>query len=292
MRTKSILFTVLVSLVVVTLLASSAGASTITATINPKDNSASVQAKMIVTEEISSNSKIMKTLDSSMRNTSISFNFTSTATVNSNIHAAFNKSVSANSTSAYVQNIAFQYYQNTTVTNTSGETHLFMNTTMMFTMNVTGFIHGRTANMSWRAFNISDNISYSGHLLNMIEFQGHETHRNMLNFHAFAKPLNAWKSVYNGAKNVTTFTYNAGNTIYYNGTFHTPFDSNSITYYNVTMDPTYTIVSPGYSTATNNSLTVGNAPPASTNYVYYYVAAVAVIAVVGGVVYISMRKRR
>jgi len=290
MRTKSILFTVLVSMVVVTLLASSVNASTITATINPKDNSASVQAKMMATEEITGNGTMMRLLDSTIGNSSVHFGFMSNATVNQQIHAAFNRSVSANTSSAYVQNIDFQFYRNTTVTNTTGETHVFINTTMMFTMNVTGFIHGRTANMSWRAFNVSNNISYNGYMLNMIEFHGHVTHRNMLNFHAFAKPLSAWKSVYNRASNETVFTYNANDTINYHSSFGM---AGKTIYYNVTMDPAYTIVSPGYATAANNTLTIGNTPPSTTSSdIYYYIAAVVVIVAVGGFVFLSMRKRR
>ena len=290
MRTKSIVFTVLVSLVVVALLASSAGASTITTTINPKDNSATVQAKMMATQEISFN-KTMSPLDHFITgNSTISFNFTSNSRVNSQVYTGFNDSVSENTSSAYVQNISFQYYRNTSVTKSGNETHLFINTTMMFFMNVTGFIHGRTANMSWRAFNVTSNITYNGNLLNIMEFDGMMTGHNMLNFHAFAKPLNTWHRSYNSAKNITTFTYNANTTVDYHGKFSNRMFGT--VYYNATMDPAYTVVAPGYSTASGNSLTVANAPPASSNYVYYYIAAAVVIVAVGGFLFINMRKRR
>ena len=296
MRTKSIVFTVLVSLVVVALLASSAGASTITTTINPKDNSATVQAKMIATQEISFNKSIrygstMSPSDPFLTgNSTVSFNFTSNARVNSKVYTAFNNSVSENTNSAYVQNMSIQYYRNTSVITSGNETHIFINTTMMFFMNVTGFIHGKTANMSWRAFNVTDNITYNGNLLNIMEFHGMMTGHNMLNFHAFAKPLNTWHRSYNSAKNVTTFTYNANTTVDYHGKFH--FGMLGTVYYNATMDPAYTVVAPGYSTASGNSLTVANAPPASSNYVYYYIAAAVVIVAVGGFLFINMRKRR
>ncbi len=302
MRTKSIVFTVLVTLVVVTLLASSAGASTITTTINPKDNSATVQAKMMATQEISFNSSLFGRSHFEQQNSSLSFNFTSNARVNSQIYTAFNKSVSENASSAYVQNISFQYYRNTSVVTSGNETHMFINTTMMFSMNVTGIIHGKTANMSWRAFNVTDNISYkynsNNFSLNMIGFHfmafGYDkfmmTGHNMLNFHAFAKPLNTWHRSYNSAKNVTTFTYNANTTVDYHGEFH--LGMIGPVYYNATMDPAYTVVAPGYSTASGNSLTVGNAPPASSNYVYYYIVAAVVIVAVGGFLFINMRKRR
>ncbi|MCW6168313.1 MAG: hypothetical protein LVQ96_01270 [Thermoplasmatales archaeon] len=290
MRTKSIAFTVLVSLVVVALLASSAGASTITATINPKDNSATVQAKMMATQEISGNSSKFKLLAEAMGSHNESFTFSSNVSVNSQVYAAFNRSVSANASSAYLQNISFQYYENQSVITSGNETHIFINTTMVFSMNVTGFIHGRTANMSWRAFNVTNNVSYNGYLLNKIEFHGMLTGRNMLNFHAFAKPLNTWDRSYNSAKNITTFTYNANTTIDYHGTFTNPMFGT--VYYNATMDPAYTVVTPGYSTASGNSLTVGSAPPASSNDVYYYIAAAVVIVAVGGFLFMNMRKRR
>ncbi|MDS0257209.1 hypothetical protein ApAK_05920 [Thermoplasmatales archaeon AK] len=161
---------------------------------------------------------------------------------------------------------------------------LTVDSTLSLYFNITGIYSNKTANLSWRAFDYKGNISYGSTDINRAySVLGFNSSHNFLNFSAYSVSLNEWKRTYDPPTNTTEFSYQAGS----ENSAALSYSDGGYLYANLTIDPSYSIITPGYAVASGNSIQITGEPVSSA---YYY--AIAVILVIGAGITIYMRRKR
>ncbi len=279
-----------IALLAITAAVPAASASNITTVVSPSSNSANVTAYVNTSVEVKSNSSTVQLVESVLNNVSSS----GTVRLDSSSPAfiGVQNAIQNNTTSARLTYLSLNMNLSTKKVSS---VEFFMNYSLKIVMNLTGIYHNGTFDLKWRGFYDNNSINRGGVNYNKIQL-GNETvnEYSAFNFTAFSKPLTEWQKNYNQALNVTTFTTNAGTT--FNGTFNRtvsngPFGSY---YLNMTIksDPSYTIVTPGYATASQDSITLTKAPGISSMAYLYGIAAAAIVAIGIGVSVWSRRRSR
>jgi len=159
---------------------------------------------------------------------------------------------------------------------------LYANSSLLLEFTLSGIFSNRTANMSWRAMDISGGITIQSNEVGVVDVNG--TMVSLVNFTAFQVSLAKWSRVYDSSANTTTFTFNAGTIQNYT------WSSNSRTVnLSLKIDPSFEISTPGYAVASNNSIYL-EAPPVHDTAIYY---AIAVVFITGALAsfYLSRRRR-
>jgi len=112
--------------------------------------------------------------------------------------------------------------------------------------------------------------------------------RSTLNFSSLSSPLSTWTRGYDSLTNTTTFS----KTVAGNSTFSTSYSGGGGAYsLTMTSDPSASISTKGYALATDNSLVFSKAPVYLDPILWVAIAAVAVIVVAAGGVYLAKRPR-
>ena len=211
-------------------------------------------------------------------------------------------------------------YHNISVENMSLTFNLVMHAnttalvvTKLLTLNlwVTGIFNktkGETkVNLSWRAFEVkgSFNVSHDNQefdlndMKNDIEehlpdFYNHFNEKmsgigtvSTLNYTMFSKSLSSWQRTYDPTTNTTTFYYNASKYVlfYANGSI-----SNSNYTLKIVYDPSSTITTPGYATASGDTIVIS--PTAPSNMLPLIIGAVVAVIIVVGALAFFLRKRK
>lgn len=162
-------------------------------------------------------------------------------------------------------------------------------------------------NMSWRAFEVkgSFKISHDGsdydlndmdeYMPFMSDFGEHMTgmsNVSTLNYTMFSKSLSTWQRTYDPNTNTTTFYYNASKYVLFNANWTiSGMDGLNGSYtLKIVYDPSSTITTPGYATASGDTIVISPTAPSSALPLIIG-AVVAVIIVVGSLAYF-LRKRK
>jgi len=162
-------------------------------------------------------------------------------------------------------------------------------------------------NLSWRAFEVkgSFNVSHDNQefdlndMKNDIEehlpdFYNHFNEKmsgigtvSTLNYTMFSKSLSSWQRTYDPTTNTTTFYYNASKYVlfYANGSI-----SNSNYTLKIVYDPSSTITTPGYATASGDTIVIS--PTAPSNTLPLIIGAVVAVIIVVGALAFFLRKRK
>lgn len=291
MNSKGILAIVLVATLAFSAIIPLSGASNIHVELNPSANEATISAYINSSVEISANqSSLLGNILSGLfphssnitiRQTSMSSSNLSFQIINSSIHAMDNNASLKALSMGYTKTI-----ENTTL---GSNAILFVNTSLLLKATVSGIFSNNTASLKWRSFSSNNSIELNGNDVSNSTFNGtHLTSSrsvNTLNFTVFSKSLTNWTRTYDAATNTTTFSLDAGNTVHFqlNGSFPLIGSNFSLTY---NLDPSYSISSPGYDSATANSIVIGN-PPHTNPMTYYIVGAFLV-----GIAAVSLLIRR
>lgn len=278
MNRKSMLALLLISALSIAALAPTSSASSVSVNLNPESNSATVHAYINSSVELAANSSIpgfYQTLQgiasTSDRNITISATNIGNTTL---VYSILNSSISEKEQGAYLSSLSLSYER--TVYNITGSSGLriFVNGSLGVQMTVSGIFHGNTANLTWRSFETNRSLNISGENINQVNFSGNtgqsDTVFNTLNMSVFSKSLLQWNRSYDSASNTTTYSLDAGNTVHFSGYYNTSEYSVALTF---NIDPTYSISAPGYDTANNNAITIGN-PPHTNPVIYYSILAV------------------
>ncbi len=215
-------------------------------------------------------------------------------------------------------------YHNISVENMSVMYNVVMNAnattlvlTKLVTINlwVTGIFNKTKSetkvNLSWRAFQVkgSFKVAHDGNEydLNLMEgpwdamfentFQNKYQEMNnvsTLNYTMFSKSLSTWQRTYNPSTNTTTFYYNASKYILFNANWtisNNMFPGLNGNYtLKVVYDPSSTITTPGYATASGDTIVIS--PTAPSNVLPLAIAAVVVVVVIVGALAFVLRKRK
>ncbi|MGC9204449.1 MAG: hypothetical protein ACP5GE_05760, partial [Thermoplasmata archaeon] len=213
-------------------------------------------------------------------------------------------------------------YHNISVENMSLTFNLVMHAnttalvvTKLLTLNlwVTGIFNKTKSetkvNVSWRAFEVKGSFKVSGldYDLNDMEDYLQEFSLNYfsekmsgmgnvstLNYTMFSKSLSSWQRTYDPNTNTTTFYYNASKYILFNAewkisnSFMTGLNGNYSL--KIEYDPSSTITTPGYATASGDTIVISPTAPSSTLPLIIG-AAVAAIIVIGALAFF-LRKRK
>ncbi|MGC8688924.1 MAG: hypothetical protein ACP5UG_02640 [Thermoplasmata archaeon] len=166
-------------------------------------------------------------------------------------------------------------------------------------------------NVSWRAFEVkgSFKVSHDGQDFDLNDMEDYlpgflfndfsEKMSGMgnvstLNYTMFSKSLSSWQRTYDPNTNTTTFYYNASKYILFNAewkisnSFMTGLNGNYSL--KIEYDPSSTITTPGYATASGDTIVISPTAPSSTLPLIIG-AAVAVIIVIGALAFF-LRKRK
>lgn len=155
----------------------------------------------------------------------------------------------------------------------SNEFIVYYNSSLQF--NITNIFHGNKANMTWRGFDMNENMSTAG---NYSYQKTYISHFNNMNYSVFEKSLNTWTRTYNVSANDTMFSYDAGDTVntYMNNTV-LGIDIHYVS------DPSYNIIVPGHAYANGNYIVLGNQNAANNSdmYIAAGVGAIAIVSLAG-----------
>ncbi len=155
----------------------------------------------------------------------------------------------------------------------SNEFIVYYNSSLQF--NITNIFHGNKANMTWRGFDMNENMSTGG---NYSYQKTYISHFNNMNYSVFEKSLNTWTRTYNVSANDTMFSYDAGDTVntYMNNTV-LGIDIHYVS------DPSYNIIVPGHAYANGNYIVLGNQNAANNSdmYIAAGVGAIAIVSLAG-----------
>lgn len=292
MNNKTALAVLLAAVVSLSVVVPASSASNIHVTLNPAGNEASVDAYVNSTFVLSLNSTSPLAIAAIQNALPASGNVSANYTARQGSSQAFdifNSSISANDSNAYLKSLGISYSSEMANHTTSSSIAVYVNSSIGIQMTVGNIFQNNTANLSWRGFNIGQGISLNGTSINKVNTGGVNLFSSppghIINMSVFAKSLLQWNRTYDSATNTTTFSMDAGNII--------DFSSNgSYQGFNITLsftlDPSYSISSPGYDTAGTNTISIGNQP--SRNPVVYYAIAGVMFA---GIVLLSyVRKGR
>jgi hypothetical protein len=208
-------------------------------------------------------------------------------------------------------------YHNISVENMSLTFNLVMHAnttalvvTKLLTLNlwVTGIFNKTKSetkvNVSWRAFEVkgSFKVSHDGQDFDLNDMEdilqefslNHFSEKmsgignvSTLNYTMFSKSLSSWQRTYDPNTNTTTFYYNASKYILFNAEWTGLNGNYSL---KIEYDPSSTITTPGYATASGDTIVISPTAPSSTLPLIIG-AAVAVIIVIGALAFF-LRKRK
>ncbi len=267
-----------------------AGASTITMDVHPQSNSANVTAYVNTSVTIKTNNSLVQLLSSFLSNLTV--NETAAIPSNSPVFAGVQDAIHNNSSEAKLTFLKFELH---TDSQKLSSYEWMLNYSLKAVMNITDIYHNNTFDLSWRGFYDNSSASMNSTSFTSIKFQNDTTIKEYkaLNFTAFSKPLTEWQRHYDTAKNVTTFTTNAGYT--YNSTFNLTYNNSlpgSQWYTNITVksDPSYTIVTPGFAEANSDSIVITSTP--NPLLPFLYIAVVVVLLAIGAGVTIKIRTKK
>ncbi len=298
MDNKSIFGSAIAVLIVLALLVPASNAFSVSVNLNPKTNEATINAYVNSSMKMTINgSKLMvNMMEKDMGNvfTNMSKVHFNNTRANASTVSNFNQTIGSSVHGASVRNMTLTYgikFDNATKGNIAV---FYVNFSLYLHMVIHGIFSNSSANMSWRNFTMSKPVEVNGTNVNQA---GHnQTNTSVMNFSKFSKPLSQWKRTYNSSTNETMFVYNAGVVLSKNSTTSTPSQPGiggmNMTM-NLTIDPSYAIISPGNATAGTNSisLSTSSTTPSTTSISpYYYLIAVVLIAGIGASVYFARRK--
>ncbi len=251
-------------------------ASATTVNIDTSTDMASVNTVVNSTLNITGSSTVLSAL--AVSNQSITFSVTG----NSTTDAEIGSSIAALQSGLTVSNLTLSFNETSVDDAAHGLIQILYSTSL--SMDLKGMVRDNTINVTWRSFDFRGNITDKGHNANSIGSFGvyFHTEPNFLNFSAFSRSLQNWTRSYIASSNVTEYAMSSSTN--YNS-------SADLGLFNVSLhiDPQYVIKAPGYDSASNNSITMGNPPPQKSD-LYYGVAAVLVIMAM--VIYYYTRFRR
>lgn len=289
MNSKGILAMVLVATLSLSAMIPLSGASNIQVALNPSANEATVSAYVNSTISISANQSsflgaiinnvLPHSSNLTIKQTSINRDKLSFQIVNDSIHGLDNN--------ASLKALSLGYSRSIVNTTQGNNALFFLNTSLLIKATVTGIFNNNSASLKWRSFSTNKSLDLNGSSVSNSSFSGNNYFQgrnvNMLNFSVFSQSLSNWSRTYDPSSNITTFSMDAGNTVYFqvNGTLGSNF---TLTF---NLDPSYSISAPGYDSATANSINIGN-PPHSNPIAYYGVGAV----LVGVAAFMLIRRRR
>lgn len=273
------------ALMTITVAVPIAGASTITTVVSPSTNSANMTAYVNTTATLKTNNTFWLTVEGLIGNrTDVS---TVTLTSGNQTFADLQNALRENTSSATISYLMIDSSLKTTQINSE---EIMANYSLKIVMNITGIVDNNTINLGWRAFNTNKSVSINNVDYNHISLgDKNMSSSSVLNFSAFSKPLNEWKSSYSTSTNQTTFTNDAGFTLNY---YKNTTTQDSFTNFSVKSDPSYTIIAPGHVDANANTLTIVGNPGSSSMYLYYYGIVVVIIAIGLGVAFNARRRRK
>ncbi|MCL5783248.1 MAG: hypothetical protein M1476_05000 [Candidatus Thermoplasmatota archaeon] len=298
MNNKSIFGGIIAVLIVAALLLPASNAFSVSVTVNPQTNEATINAYVNSSMKMTINGS--KTMVNSMEN---SFNSTFSNMASMHINNAtpaattfgdFNHTIGSSTQGASVKNMTLSFAVSATNSSTSTSGIFYVNFSLKMHMVIHGIFSNNSANMSWRNFTMSKPINVGGTNVNHAGYN--QTNTSVMNFSKFSKPLTQWNRTYNHTANETMFVYNAGVVLSLN-------NKTSINYpgghggfnmtMNLTIDPSYAIVYPGNATAGTNSISLSSSsttPSTTSINPYYYLVAIILIAGIGVSVYFARRK--
>lgn len=261
-----------------------AEASTVSVVIDTETGSANVTAYSYATAVITSNqSTLIYYLSNLLNNTSGTYS--KVLYLNDSVFSDIQSSIEVGSPSANISYLSINASRTVSVQNSN---QFLITQAVKLVMNISGIYHDGAYDLGWRSFSDNSSLSLNNVNYNQIVIGDMEVgYYSLLNFSAFSKSLTDWNRTYDSANNTTTFSLNAGYTLNYTGNITLPEG-----YFNITLqsDPSYSIVTPGYAVAAQDSIQITN-PPASTNPLIYYGGVVAIV-VIGSVIYLYTRRNR
>ena len=304
MYKKSMFGIIIICLIVLSLLIPSTNATSVSVTLNPKANDATVNAYVNTTMKMTINGSKFMVDDMEHVMGGTFSNMTKMHFNNSRMNATtvndFNNSIAPSTHGASVRNVSMSFNVKFTNASTSDTAVFYVNYSMYMHLVLYGIFNNSSANMSWRNFSMSKPLSVNGTNVNQVG-NNKTASASAINFSKFSRPLSQWTRTYSSSSNVTTFVYNAGVVLSLNNETtmspHPGVGGMNMTM-NLTIDPAYAISMPGNATAGTNTITVSSAsstgssttpttPPVNT---YYYLIAVVLIVGVAATVYVVRRR--
>ena len=275
MMKRPVAIAALAVIAVAILLVPSVNATSVTVMLNPKNDSATVNAyfNSTLTVNVSDSSVFLSTLmthisgimaGNSSYHGYISDHSLSFLAVNTSLQERDNKAV--------LQNLSYNLV-NTVSNSTTGKYKVMViHTSAELAMNISGIFNNDSANLSWRSFQVTSGLKLGGSYSGIVSVNNSIV--NLFNLSAFQVSLTKWNRTYDAATNTTTFSYNAGTT----GNYSWTFVGGSVNV-SLIIDPSYTISTPGYAITSSNNINL-TSPPKSSSVAYYVIATILVIAAV------------
>ena len=297
MDNKSIFGSIIAVLIVVALLLPASNAFSVSVTVNPKANEATINAYVNSSMKMTFNGT--KFMVNSMENgLNRTFNNMASMHINNATPAAttlgdFNHTIGSSTQGASVKNMTLSFAVSATNRSTPTSGIFYVNFSLEMHMVIHGIFSNNSANMSWRNFTMSKPINVGGTNVNHAGYN--QTNTSVMNFSKFSKPLTQWNRTYSSSANETTFVYNAGVVLSLNNktSESQPGGYGFNMTMNLTIDPSYAIVYPGNATAGTNSISLSSSsttPSTTSINPYYYLVAIVLIAGIGVSVYFARRK--
>ncbi|MEM0157456.1 MAG: hypothetical protein QXN26_05265 [Thermoplasmataceae archaeon] len=269
---KSMVIAALAVVTVAMLTVPAVNATSVTVSLNPKSDSATVDAyfNSTLTVNVSSTASLLSNLIKEMpgilpRNVS----FGGSISNHSNGFLAVNSSLQEKDKSVILKTLSYNLASSVSNLSTDRYSVMVISTSAELAMNISGIFNNNRVNLSWRSFNVTNGVDISGSYNGIVRVNN--TSVNVFNLSAFQVSLTRWSRTYDAATNVTTFSYNAGTT----GNYSWTLNDRSVNI-SLRIDPSYTIATPGYAIASSNNVTL-TAPPRSSSVAYYVIATILVI---------------
>ena len=272
MMKKPVAIAALAVIAVAILMVPAVNATSVTVMLNPKSDSATVNAyfNSTLTVNVSEPSVFLSSLmalisgilpGNSSYHGYISDHSMAFLAVNSSLQERDNKAV--------LQNLSYNLVSNVSNSTTDKYKVMVIHTSAELAMNISGIFNNNSANLSWRSFQVTSGLKLGGNYSGIIGVKN--TSVNVFNLSAFQVSLTKWNRTYDAATNTTTFSYNAGTTGNYSCSFNGRSGNVSLR-----IDPSYTISTPGYAISSSNNVNL-TSPPKSSPVAYYVIATILVI---------------
>jgi hypothetical protein len=108
-----------------------------------------------------------------------------------------------------------------------------------------------------------------------------------LNFTMLSKSLSSWQRTYDPTTNTTTFYYNASKYVLFYANWSILNNNYTL---KIVYDPSSTITTPGYATASGDTIVIS--PTAPSNTLPLIIGAVVAVIIVVGALAFFLRKRK
>ncbi len=285
MMKKSMVIAALAVVAAAMLTAPAVNATSVTVSLNPGNDSATVDAYFNSTLTINvSNSHLFLlsqlitgisgillhniSYSGNMSNHSISF-------------LAVNASLQEKDRNVVLNDLSYSLASSVSNISTDRYNVTVIGTSAMLAMNIGGILNKSSVNLSWRSFQVTKSLEMGGSFDGTVRVNSDSV--NVFNLSAFQVSLTKWTRTYDATTNITTFSYDAGTT----GNYSWSSYGGSVNI-SLKIDPSYTIITPGYAVASSNNVTL-TSPPRSSPVAYY---AIATILVIGAAVSFYFARRR